>query len=231
MPPPSKTSIATIAGYFDPLDPRAADISMEAIAHALARITRFNGHHHAPNGRADPLRVAPHSMRVARIGWHLYDSMRPIVDAPDWHRDKIEAVLALLLHDAPEGYTGDRLRPCKTDADRLAETLILRAIVTRLGFVGPIGDRVIGWVDSDLCWVADNVALAQEALIFQPGAEDWTPGIPGVTPDLIASTLHLFWPRPRECWISSVRVAGNAAATPDPTADGRALRGVLGIDW
>jgi len=73
---------------FDLLEPTAAMVSPQDLAHALARLCRFNGHcvtHYS---------VAQHSCFVADL-----------VPAGDQ--------LAALLHDATEAYVGDMVRPLK----------------------------------------------------------------------------------------------------------------------
>ena len=83
------TWILTHSGLqFDLLQPKADAVRTTDIAHALARLCRFNGHvenHYS---------VAEHSLRVARL-------------VPAQHR------LAALLHDATEAYVGDMVRPLK----------------------------------------------------------------------------------------------------------------------
>lgn len=81
--------ILTFTGRrFDLLEPTAGMVTPGDIAHALARICRFNGHcrtHYS---------VAQHSCMVADL-----------VPAADQ--------LAALLHDATEAYVGDMVRPLK----------------------------------------------------------------------------------------------------------------------
>lgn len=95
---------------FWPLDPRPEEIDIADIAHALAHDCRYGGH---------CLRfysVAEHSVLLARAV------------APQ-HR------LAALMHDSPEGYLRDLVRPVKRTmpAYRTAETAIWLAICARFG--------------------------------------------------------------------------------------------------
>jgi 5'-deoxynucleotidase YfbR-like HD superfamily hydrolase len=79
----------TYAGKrFSILNPRAQDIDIVDIAHALSMICRFNGHTNQFYS------VAQHSVHVAQI-------CRP------------EYALHGLLHDASEAYIGDVIRPLK----------------------------------------------------------------------------------------------------------------------
>lgn len=83
------TWILTYSGQqFDLLRPTAAMVKPIDIAHALARLCRFNGHtrHHYS--------VAQHSLIVASL-------------VAEEHQ------LVALLHDATEAYIGDMVRPLK----------------------------------------------------------------------------------------------------------------------
>jgi hypothetical protein len=83
--------VLTRSGMLVPLNQPTKDhIRLGDIAHALARIPRFNGH------TVEPWSVADHSRLVARL---LPD------DAPPTLR------LAALLHDAHEAYLGDITSP------------------------------------------------------------------------------------------------------------------------
>lgn len=106
-------------GQFWPLDPQPEDISIEDIAHALSMICRFGGH---------CLRfysVAEHSVLLARIA-------EP--------RDRLWA----LLHDAPEAYILDMVRPLKNYMPGYAEheARIERAVAWRFGLFFGIPESV-----------------------------------------------------------------------------------------
>ena len=122
---------------FWPLDPRADEVLLEDIAHALSRVCRYGGH------CLDWYSVAQHSIFVADL-----------VPQP--------LKLHALLHDAEEAYTGDLIRPLKIGlreqtaawdemADRvssaIAEAFALRELTP--GEWGAIKD-------------ADNTALSTE---------------------------------------------------------------------
>lgn len=100
---------------FDLLSPRPEDVSIEDIAHALARICRWTGHTRTFYS------VAQHSVLCATI-------------AP---RDcKLEA----LLHDAAEAYIGDISRPLKKmlgDQIQHIEQRIEVAIASAFGIAFP----------------------------------------------------------------------------------------------
>lgn len=73
---------------FYPLDPRAEDIDIVDIAHALSLTNRFNGHTEFPYS------VAQHSLKVSLF----------VTDGQ---------FLGGLLHDAAEAYVNDMVRPVK----------------------------------------------------------------------------------------------------------------------
>lgn len=76
---------------FWPLDPRASEVSIKDIAHALSRICRFGG-------RCERFySVAQHSVLVANL----------VKRAHPW------LAMHALLHDAAEAYLGDVIRPLK----------------------------------------------------------------------------------------------------------------------
>lgn len=104
-------SIVTFTGRrFWPLDPRACDLCIEDIAHALSLKCRFTGHTRSFYS------VAEHSVRVAQI-----------VAPP--HR------LWALLHDAGEAYLPDVAGPIKDLFPLLvsAEEAILNQVIQHFG--------------------------------------------------------------------------------------------------
>lgn len=147
---------------FYPLDPRAEDVHMEDIAHALSLICRFGGH--CPRHYS----VAEHSILVSLLV----------------ERTNPELALAGLLHDAAEAYIGDMVRPLKRGTEwgqsfSRVETGILEAIGEKFGVQLVI--RLSHWElgDSELAQAisgADDLALAYEAkhlLRIDPAAEGW----------------------------------------------------------
>lgn len=108
-------------GKFWPLDPRAGEIELEDIAHALSMICRFGGH---------CLRfysVAEHCVLLSRAAPRPYKK---------W----------ALLHDASEAYLLDLPRPLKASLPdyKRAENVVARAIAFRfnlhLGIPGIVKD-------------------------------------------------------------------------------------------
>lgn len=89
--------ITTFSGRkFWPLAPRAEDVAIEDIAHALSMKCRFTGH------TRHLYSVAQHSVLVAQVLHEFYK-------ASPWQ------ILAGLLHDATEAYLPDVARPIKAD--------------------------------------------------------------------------------------------------------------------
>lgn len=97
---------------FYPLDPRPDEINIEDIAHSLSMQCRFNGH------IKQFYSVAEHSVYVAHIAENLFN---------------MEAFLPGLLHDSPETYIGDMVRPVKSDMKyyRKVEKNIEKVIINK----------------------------------------------------------------------------------------------------
>lgn len=147
--------IQTFTGRkFYPLDPRAADVDVRDIAHALAMKCRFGGHCRAFYS------VAQHSVLVSQAV-------------------RAEHALWGLMHDAAEAYLADVGRPVKA-AMRVAcgegvetfdalEERVLAAVAAGLGFPAIAYEAVAE---------ADLVLLATEArdLMAEP-PEDWELGV------------------------------------------------------
>jgi hypothetical protein len=109
-------TIQTFGGrYVRPLEPRAADVAIEDIAHALAHQCRYGGHVHRFYS------VAQHSVLVS-------------LTCPP------EAALWGLLHDAAEAYLVDLPSPMKRELKpyQRAEDRWTRAIAERFGLPLPI---------------------------------------------------------------------------------------------
>lgn len=106
-----------------PLDPKPDDIDIFDIAHGLALNNRYNGH------TPEPYSVAQHSV----LGSHLVPEMN---------------ALEFLLHDAPETYLHDIVRPIKNSVqvdgqpyDR-AEDRLEACIFHKYGVPYPYSDVV-----------------------------------------------------------------------------------------
>ena len=142
-----------------PLDPRPEDITIEDIAHALGHICRYGGH------CLTFYSVAEHSVLVSRL-------------VPPEH------ALKALLHDAPEAYCGDVVRPLKKHLTDYAgiEELNWRAVCDRFGMT----------YDMPQCIHDADVALlfAEQAAIM-PATLQETRGM-GLTTPLKADPASIF---------------------------------------
>jgi 5'-deoxynucleotidase YfbR-like HD superfamily hydrolase len=104
----------------DLLNPSPFDIEIGDIAHGLARVARWNGQTSGPH----IFSVAQHSLFVEAVAHYLDPDLS---DA---------ALLAVLLHDAPEYVIGDIISPFKAvigDAYKEVEERLLAAIYVRFG--------------------------------------------------------------------------------------------------
>lgn len=97
---------------FWPQDPRPGDVHLEDVAHALARINRFNGH------TKSCYSVAQHSVLGSRV-------VHPT------------CARFFLMHDAAEAYLGDLITPVKTLFREFFEGLeegVMAAVADHFGF-------------------------------------------------------------------------------------------------
>lgn len=111
--------IQTFTGrQFWPLDPRAEEVCIEDIAHALSMICRYTGH-------------CRRFLSVAEHCCHVSDAMPPRLR------------LAGLLHDASEAYVGDVSGPLKRSVPLLKEIErpVQEAIWQRFDIVLDVAER------------------------------------------------------------------------------------------
>lgn len=147
--------IVTYTGRrFDLLAPRAEDVDMRDIAHALANLCRFNGHcrrHYS---------VAQHSVLVSHL-------------VPE------EYALFGLLHDAGEAYVGDVLSPLKAVIPEFGviEARVMAAIAERFALPWPFESPAKCAIKH-----ADLVALATERRDLITHHPDPWPCLAGVLP-------------------------------------------------
>lgn len=127
---------------FWPIDPRPQDIYIEDIAHALGMMCRYNGH------CIKFYSVAEHSVHISR-------ALPP------------EFALYGLLHDAPEAYIADIVRPAKRFIDGYVavENRLMMAIAQRFNLPLTMPPEVKR---------ADNAILADEAAqVMGPAPCSW----------------------------------------------------------
>lgn len=161
-------------GIFFPLDPRPEQIVPEDLAAAGSRICRFNGQTDAY------LSVAEHQWLASH-------------EVPEW------CALEALMHDTPEHYIGDQIRPLKAlpifgDIYLKIEDRIARAIADRFKLVYPWPKEVI---------------LADEALVKLEIAKNINSKARNIHQgDSIAVKQQLFYwqpPMAAAMWISRFR--------------------------
>ena len=130
---------------FYPSAPQMDEIDIEDIGHALANVCRFGGH------VKEYYSVAQHSVIVSNI------------IKPGFEKEG-------LLHDAPEAYIGDMVRPIKRVSEvgkafKKVENIVAAAIMEKFG---------VGALDSDEVQIADDTILAMEARDILHGTKGWT---------------------------------------------------------
>jgi len=149
---PDKTGVAPRAWQrmlsgrrLDLLSPSPLDIEIADIAHGLARVARWNGQTSGNHAFS----VAQHSMLVETIFSRLVPSAHP------------DALLAALLHDAPEYVIGDMISPFKAvigGAYKVIETRLQAAVHLRFSLPPQLPERLIGDIKR-----ADQIAAYFEA--------------------------------------------------------------------
>jgi 5'-deoxynucleotidase YfbR-like HD superfamily hydrolase len=106
VPRTEDTFIRTYTGWrFWPLDPKAEEVDIEDIAHALSLVCRFTGHTYCFYS------VADHSLRVSKLAEQLM--MADHGPLPLRVKAAREMALWGLLHDASEAYLCDVPSPLK----------------------------------------------------------------------------------------------------------------------
>lgn len=119
---------------FDVFNPKAEDINIEDIAHALSKICRYGGH--CPKFYS----VAQHSVLCSYMEGTPKEQME------------------FLLHDASEAYLMDLPRPIKRNIPeyRTIEDNLLKLIFDRFNLSFPLSERVHEVDDSLLAYEYDN---------------------------------------------------------------------------
>lgn len=138
-------TISTWTGRIDPLDPHPDEVSLEDIAHALARLCRYNGH------VGGFLSVARHSIWVSERVWTQTLDLKLSFQG--------------LLHDGAEAYLSDIPRPVKRNPEmevfRQFDQRMDEAVMAAFGLPFPIPAIVMD---------ADHYVLMERELPFPDGA-------------------------------------------------------------
>ena len=139
---------------FYPLDPRPEEVLIEDVAHSLSRQNRYNGHI-----ALEHYSVAEHSVLMARRLMRLYGDPRLAFEA--------------LMHDSPEAYISDMVRPLKRNMPGFVEA------EQRLWTFG-IAQRWIAWLPVTMDGLdprvkeADNRILVDERVqVMRQSSNPW----------------------------------------------------------
>lgn len=121
-----------------PIDPRADEIDIYDIAHALANLCRYTGHVESFYS------VAQHSVLVS-------EAAQDRLARPHETHQMAQMGLEGLLHDASEAYLGDVARPVKNNSDvgalyHDAEDRLMHVISEKYGTTWPI-PAIVEWAD------------------------------------------------------------------------------------
>lgn len=147
----SRTTIETWRGhYFDFADPRAEDVKIEDIAHALSQTCRFGGH-------------TRRFYSVAEHALFVHDLVRPAAPA---------VLLAALHHDSHEAYLGDVPTPLK----RLLDGKFIDLVIAADEAIGEAFGIAPDLFNCMTVVEADELALRVEAYILKPSqgvGEHW----------------------------------------------------------
>jgi hypothetical protein len=148
---------------FWPLDPRPEEITIEQIAHGLSRQCRYGGH---VKDEVEHYSTAEHS-------FHISHTVPP------------EHALAALLHDAPESFLQDVIRPIKPYLteykpieDRLQEMIFIKY------GLDPIIPNIVHEHDMRICVDERDQVMDKPKVMWMEGVEPlgvtiqcWSPSI------------------------------------------------------
>lgn len=155
---------------FYPLDPAVPDIDPMDIAHSLAMQCRYNGHVRRFYS------VAEHCVLMS--DWVLAN-LGHIDDLGD---DVRRLALWALLHDAPEAYVGDMVRPLKVNMPDFcdADDRVMLAVAARFGLKGKardLGDGTDGLtLPASIKLVDMRILLDERAALMSTPPRDWALG-------------------------------------------------------
>lgn len=147
-----------------PLDPRADEVDVQDIAHHLSMLCRYCG------ACLQFWSVAEHSVGVLAV---IEGDMRRNLRGVDFdHPFARKFRLAALLHDAPEAYCHDLIRPikrCVHGYDQV-EAANADAIAIALGL------PLLSEIDASRIKLADNaMLLAEQEVLMAPAPAKWSP--------------------------------------------------------
>ena len=150
----------------DLLDPDPADVSLDDLAHGLARVARWNGQ-----------TVGTHAFSVAQHSLLVCDLVRALAPSADR-----QTQLAALLHDAPEYVIGDLISPFKATIGpdyRAVEARLLNAILMAFDLPNPLPATTMALIKQ-----ADRISAYFEATRLAGFDEAEADAVFGRPPDL-----------------------------------------------
>ena len=181
------------------------DVCLEDVAHHLATINRYNG------ASVVPWSVAHHSL----LTWQLA-SIGKAGGSPTLG-------LVLLLHDAHEAYTGDRITPWKraleqqpgwptlreleTDIKLSVRNSLVKLLAPRHAKSGVITSFLRGYAAAEGKYDMWALSAEKEALL-NPSEVPWeVPLVPVVQTelDLVRNLMSLDWAAAKQVWLTQVR--------------------------
>jgi 5'-nucleotidase len=143
-----------------PLAPKAEDIAIEDVAHALANSCRFTGHVKYFYS------VAQHATLCSYLVEH-----QAMEEKGDFEGLDVEIAFWALHHDDSEAYLSDIARPIKNAAAAFGETY--KAVEAQL--MEAVKERFLLWPDTpEQVHSVDNTLLVTEARDLMHGTDDWS---------------------------------------------------------
>lgn len=170
--------------YLDLLHPTPDQIVAQDIAHGLARACRFGGQ--------VELEVEDRWYSVAEHCCHA-------AGLAEQSGEPVAIQLACLLHDAPEAYIGDLIRPLRRALSQLCgglsdmailqiENAIMAAICSRFGFDGEDGRPEVDVDHPAVRRIDESLLHAERARLFTPDGVSW-----GTPPAIVGLPANIGW--------------------------------------
>lgn len=173
---------------FYPLEPRARDVALEDIAHALSLLCRYTGHVRKFYS------VAEHSVYVTSVV-----ATRLLASGKSGPANA-NVIRWALLHDAAEAYVGDMGRPLKHQPEmslyRETEARVMGAIAERFGLIGT-EPALVRDVDKEIIGTEARILKWGEGLATVDPLPEMIPELRGVDfgmrPEAAESAFLTLW--------------------------------------
>lgn len=186
--------VTTSAGHFDLMNPSPGMVDWDSIAVSLSRQPRYTGHSDVP------VSIGAH---LLLCGW--------IAETYYCANENPKLMLAVLLHDAHEAYTGDICRPLKrliNDRSDGLLTLIEHKVDTAIHTAAGIDMVELSTMKRQIKMV-DNWALAAEVrCAFAYAHKEWSgmDGVPLEMMDVVNALLEQSPEQVEEAWCNLVHI-------------------------